>query len=909
MDKLYILDAAAYLFRSYFAIRHMTNNKGESTNALFGFIRSVQKVIKDFQPKHLVAIFDGPDNKKSRTDVYEKYKAHRTGMPEDLFPQLDHAIDYCKRAGIPILEFPGVEADDTIGAVALWAAKKGTKVFMCSNDKDLAQLVTDKIVMVNTYKDNLIMGTKGVKEHYGVYPEQIADYLALMGDAADGIPGVPGVGKKTAADLLTKYDSVDKMLANPEIIENEKQRARILDNKDTLLVCQKLANLYTDMNIPTKTDFYLMGEPDHTQMSEMFREMSFFTLLKEIGGSREEPIIEDIPEEESKEPKSEPVPKGVERAPKGKYHLVDTEIELTALINKLSEKDELCIDTETTHWKPMEAEIVGIGLGYKSGEAWYIPFNGNLGAALATEMLRPLLENKKINFFGHNIKYDLHVLMNAGIEIKSISFDTILASYLLEPQSNRHSLDHNVLEQFNVVKTPIKELLPTKKKTMDNVDIEKVSDYCCEDVDYTCKLKSIFEKKLTKKGLDKVFYDIELPLIWVLLRMERAGLYIDLDKLKDRSQFLAKTLTSLKSKIYKHAGNEFNINSPKQLSDVLFNKLGLRTVGRKKATGYSTGAAVLESLKGEHPIIEEVIDFRMIEKLRSTYVDSLPDQICKKTGRIHCTFNQSVAATGRLSCQDPNLQNIPIRTPEGKKVREAFIPEKRGFRFLSADYSQVELRILAHLTGDPSLIEAFKKGQDIHAATASSIFDIPISQVTSDERRKAKAVNFGIIYGQQAYGLSQSLGMNFAEAKDFIAVYFESHPKVKAFIEKCKSDAHKTGVAKSMTGRIRPLPEITSKNPHLRAASERFAVNTPIQGTQSDIIKMAMIEIDKELKKRPELGQMVLQIHDELLFETPDSETKALEKLVKSIMEKVYPLKVPLEVDISIGKNWGDCYN
>ncbi len=902
MDKLYIIDAAAYLFRSYFAIRHMTNDKGESTNALFGFIRSVQKVIKDFDPKYLVAIFDGPDNKKSRTDVYEKYKAHRTGMPEDLFPQLDHAIDYCKRAGIPTLEFPGVEADDTIGAVALWAAKKGSKAFMCSNDKDLAQLVTDKIVMVNTYKDNLIMGRKGVKEQYGVYPEQIADYLALMGDASDNIPGVPGIGKKTAADLLTKYGSVEKMLANPDIIENEKQRARILDNEETLLICQKLANLYTDMKIPTTSDFYLIKEPDHTQMSEMYREMSFFTLLKEIGGSREEP-------EEREESKSEPIPTGVERAPKGKYHLIDTEIELSALVGKLSEKNELCIDLETTHWKPMDAKIVGIGLGYKSGEAWYVPFNGNLGPDLAKEMLRPLLENKKIDFFGHNIKYDLHVLMNAGIEIEGISFDTILASYLLNPQSNRHSLDHNVLEHFNVVKTPIKELLPTKKKTMDNVPIETVSDYCCEDVDYTCKLKDIFEKELTKKGLGKIFYDIELPLIWVLLRMEHAGLFIDLDKLKDRSKYLAKTLTGLKNKIYKLAGQEFNINSPKQLSDILFNKLELRTVGRKKATGYSTGSAVLESLKGEHPIIEEISDYRMIEKLRSTYVDSLPDQICEKTHRIHCNFNQSVAATGRLSCQDPNLQNIPIRTPEGKKVREAFVPEKRGWRFLSADYSQVELRILAHLTGDPSLIDAFEKGHDIHAATASAIFGIPISNVTSDERRKAKAVNFGILYGQQAYGLSQSLGMNFAEAKDFIAVYFETHPKVKKFIEKCKLDAYKTGLAKSMTGRIRPLPEIKSKNPHLRAASERFAVNTPIQGTQSDIIKMAMIEIDKELKNKPELGQMVLQIHDELLFESPEDQLKNLENLVRPIMEKVYPLIVPLEVDISIGKNWGDCYN
>ena len=905
MDKLYIIDAAAYLFRSYFAIRHMTNDQGESTNALYGFVRSVQKIIKDFDPKHLVAIFDGPDNKKSRTDLYEKYKAHRTGMPDDLFPQLDHAITFCELSGIPQLEFPGIEADDTIGAVALWAAKKGAKVFLCSNDKDLAQLVGDNIVMVNTYKDNLVMGYKRVKEHYGVYPEQIADYLALMGDASDNIPGVPGIGKKTAADLLTKYDSVESMLADPEIIKNEKQRARILEHEETLLLSQKLSRLYTDIKIPTKTDFYAFSPADHPELSDFYRQMSFFSLLKEIGHAREE-LIEEVEEET---PIEETPPKGVKKAPKGKYHIVDTEIELAALIGKLSKQKELCIDTETTSVRPMEAEIVGLGLGYKSGEAWYIPLNGDLGKELALEMLRPLLENKNIDFFGHNIKYDLHVLMNAGIEIESIAFDTILASYLLNPQSNRHSLDHIVLEKFNVVKTSIKTLLPTKKKSMAHVDIKDVGDYCCEDVDYTCKVKDIFEKEITAKKLDKVFYDIELPLIWVLLRMEHTGLYIDIEKLKDKSKLLAKTLTDLKKRIYKHAGKEFNINSPKQLSDVLFNKLELKTIGRKKATGYSTSAAVLEALRHEHPIVNEVINYRTIEKLRSTYVDALPDQINKETNRIHCTFNQSVTATGRLACQDPNLQNIPIRTSEGKKVREAFTLEKRGWRFLSADYSQVELRILAHLTGDPSLVEAFQKRHDIHAATASSIFKVPLKKVTPDMRRRAKAVNFGIIYGQQAYGLSQSLGIDFHEAKDFINVYFETHPKVKSFIESCIDKAKRTGYACSLTGRIRPLPEIKSKNPHLRAAAERYAVNTPIQGTQSDIIKMAMIEIDQKLKNKPDFAQMVLQIHDELLFEVPENQTEKLKNLVKSTMESVYPLKVPLEVDISIGKNWGECYN
>ena len=907
MKEIYLIDAAAYLFRSYHAIYHMTNDKGESTNALFGFIRSVQNIIKDFKPKHLAAVFDGPDNKRSRTEVYEKYKAHRTGMPEDLFPQMDWAMQFCDMMGIPQIELDGVEADDTIGAIAKWAEKSGTKVFLCSNDKDLAQLVSDKIVMVNTYKDNLIMNPKGVKERYGVEPRQIADYLALMGDASDNIPGVPGIGKKTAADLLTKYESVDSMLKDPEQIVNEKQRARILDNKEQLLISQKLAVLYTDLKIPTTTKFYEMGTPDHQKLSELYRNMRFFTLLKELG-LKAETQLSLLPDENIPEEKVSTA--GVKSAPKGKYHTVDDRESLEKLVEKLGQQKELCIDTETTSVRPMEAQLVGIGLGFKAGEAWYIPLNGKLGAQ-ALEILRPLLENPKIDFFGHNIKYDLHVLQNSGIEITSLGFDTLIASYLLNPQHSRHGLDRVVLEHFNVIKTPISKLLGTgkKQKSMTDIEIDTVADYCCEDVEYTCKLKNLFEKSLTKQGLEKLFYDIELPLIWVLLRMERAGIYVDPEKLSEKSKMLKKTLEVLTTSIYKHAGKEFNINSPKQLSDILFTQMKLRTIGRKKATGYSTGAAVLEALRDEHPIIEEIIDYRTIEKLRSTYVDSLPTQINKETHRIHCSFNQSVTATGRLSCTDPNLQNIPIRTEEGKKVREAFMCQKKGWRFLSADYSQVELRILAHLTGDKMLIDAFKNGHDIHKACASSIFEVPLENVTKEMRRRAKAVNFGIIYGQQAYGLSSSLGIDFHDAEKFIATYFERHPKVKAFIEECQQSAIKTGMSKTLLGRIRPIPEIKSKNPHLRSAGLRFAVNTPIQGMQSDIIKIAMIEIDKELKQKPEWGSMILQIHDELLFETPEEHLPKLKKLVSQKMEGAYSLKVPLTVDLSVGRNWGECYN
>ncbi|MCB1118031.1 MAG: DNA polymerase I, partial [Chlamydiia bacterium] len=670
---------------------------------------------------------------------------------------------------------------------------------------------------------------------------------------------------------------------------------------------QKLAHLYPDLKIPTDSDFYKMADCDHEKLSQFYRDKGFFSLLKEMGIKEEKQMSlfaeEELPEEKISK-------KGVKAAPKGKYHIVETIEELEKLAEKLSKEKELCLDAETTHLRPMQAQLVGVGLGIKAGEAWYIPLNGELGED-ALEFLRPVLENDKISFYGHNIKYDLHVLMNAGIEVKSLCFDTLIASYLLAPQKNRHGLDQIILEHFNVIKTPISKLIGTgkKQKSMADVDISEVGSYCCEDVDYTCKLKALFEKELKSTGLEKLFFEVELPLVWVLLRMERAGIYIDKERLKQKSQMLAEKLKDLKKKIYKHAGKEFNINSPKQMSEILFTDLELKTVGRKKATGYSTSAAVLAELQGDHPIIDEIIDYRTIEKLRSTYVDSLPEQINPQTHRIHCSFHQSVTATGRLSCTDPNLQNIPIRTAEGKKVREAFTCEKRGVQFLSADYSQVELRILAHLTGDKTLIEAFKNGNDIHAATASSIFEVPLKDVSPDMRRKAKAVNFGIIYGQQAFGLSESLGMDFHDAEKFISTYFERHPKVKEFIEDCKAKARKTGVATSMTGRIRPLPEIKSKNPHLRAAAERYAVNTPIQGTQSDIIKMAMIAIDAELKDRPEWGQMILQIHDELLFEVPQEHLAKVKKIVVDKMETAFPLKVPLVVDVSVGKNWGECYN
>lgn len=887
MKKLYILDAFNFLFRSYFAIGPMTNGEGESTGALYGFIRSLYKIINDFNTDYLVAVFDGPNNKKSRIELYSEYKGHRAAMPEDLFPQLENALEYCDMAGIPFLSVEGVEADDTMGSIAKWAEKKKIDIFICSSDKDLCQLVDDHIKVINPHKDNLLIDKDKVKELFGVRPDQLIDYLAMVGDASDNIPGLEGIGPKTAASLLTQFDTLDYILAHPDQISGKKQET-IRSGKEMALLSRKLATIQLDVPFPKDEDFFRIKMPDLEKVKAFYHHQRFLSLLREIDTTA-------APQHETKEEKVD-------------YIAIDEEESLNALIAKLEKEPEICLDTETTDLRPMTAELVGIGLALKPHHAWYIPLNGKLGKKKVLDALRPLLEHPHISFYGHNIKYDLHALQNEGLTIHNISFDTMLASYLTAPQQQRHNLDALALDKFKKVKIPIEDLIGKGKKqiSMADVPIDKVTTYCCEDVDVTCRLKGLFEKELEEKELIPVFRDIEIPLIPILFKMERKGIYVDVHKLKTLSHDLTQAIERAEKKIYELAGEEFNINSPKQLSKILFEKLGIAPP-KKTTTGFSTAAEVLESLQEKAPIVKVILEYRTFEKLRSTYVDSLPHEVNGQTHRIHCTFNQSVAATGRLSCQDPNLQNIPIRGHEAKKIREAFRPEHAHHSFLSADYSQIELRLLAHLSEDPALLKAFQHGEDIHTYTASLVFDVPLESVTSDMRDGAKAVNFGILYGQQAYGLSQQLGIDFHEAQKFIDTYFKRYPRVADYIEFCKESVRKTGRAVTLTGRRRPIPEIHSKNPTLRAFAERLAINTPLQGTAADLIKLAMIQIDAHLEKHPEQGDMILQIHDELLFEVPDDQLDKLSHRVKATMEGVMNLKVPLTVHISIGKNWGEC--
>jgi DNA polymerase-1 len=892
MDKIYIVDAVNILFRAYYALGPMTNPKGESTGALYGFIRSLQKMFKDFSPKHFVCVFDGPRSKEKRTLIYSEYKSHRAKMPEDLYAQLEKALEFCELAGIPHLEIPGVEADDTIGSIAKWAEKKGTEVYICSSDKDLCQLVSPHVFVINVHKNNRLIDREGVKELFGVTPEQIVDYLAIMGDASDNIPGLEGFGPKTAAALLNEFGSLDNLLAHPEKVASEKKQEAICKGKEIVLLSRQLASLHLDVEFPQEEEFFRLKEANAEKLKELYHAMNFLSLLRELG----------------EEKKEEAVPIQTEEKEELSYILINDEKELDDLVKMLSHEKEIVIDTETTDVRPMLAELVGIGFCVHPKKAWYVPANGKISHHQLLSTLKPLLENPKVGFYGHNLKYDLHVLQNVGINLANVAFDTMLASYLLTPQNQRHGLDELALTKFGKVKTPITDLIGKGKNeiSMAFVDLEKVSSYCCEDVDYTCRLKKLFEKEVENKGVKEVLEKIELPLLPVLLRMERNGIFVDAHALKKMSHELSAQLKGVEAEIHKLAGEEFNINSPKQLSQILFEKMGIKPV-KKTTTGFSTSADVLEALKEEAPIAERILEYRTIEKLLSTYLDALPTQVNPKTKRIHCTFSQSTAATGRLSSQDPNLQNIPIRRKEGKKIREAFKPQHPGWSFLAADYSQVELRLLAHLSEDPALVKAFREGEDVHAYTASLVFDVPLKEVTSDMRQKAKAVNFGIVYGQQAFGLSEGLGIHYKEAAAFIHTYFERYKKVKEYLEFCKESVRKTGRAVTLTGRQRPIPEITSKNPAIRAQAERLAINTPLQGTAADLIKLAMIDIDGFLQREKEKGMMILQIHDELLFEAPDTHLDALSSQVKNAMENVFKLNVPLIVDISIGKNWGEC--
>lgn len=895
MQKIFIIDASGYLYSSYFAIRNMTNSKGESTNALYGFVRSLLKLIKDFHPTHVLAVFDGPRNGKKRLEMYPEYKAHRSATPQDLPYQIAWAQEFCVMMGIPYLNIPEVEADDTIGAVAKWTEQQGAEVYICSTDKDLGQLVNERIFMLNTRKDNLVTGIKEIEETYGVSPGQIVDLLSLIGDASDNVPGVAGIGPKTASTLLKQYGSLDQLL-NPENSDGgNKKRQVVIENADKALLSRKLVTLDLDVNIPNAEEFYQLKSPDVERLKAFYSKLNFNSLIKELEVSTQS---------QSHQGESSQQVLSVETS----YLLVNDEQALDDLVVFLGTQKEICLYTETTDAHPLKAELLGLAFGIELGKAWYLPMNGNLSIQHVLDKLKPLLTSPDIGFYGHDIKYDYQVLRNYGATLANICFDTLLASYLLNSHSRQHSLEALALQYFGKVKMEETDLLGKGKSAvkMGEVPHEKLCTYCCEHVDYTCRLKLVLEKELHERELTQLMQTLELPLLKVLAGMERHGIFLDTARLKTISDSVLEQLEIMTHKIYAIAGEEFNLNSPKQLSQIMQDKLHI-VLPKKTASGFSTNADILESLKDAHPIASAILDYRTLEKLRSTYIQSLPDEINPKTQRIHCTFNQSVAATGRLSCQNPNLQNIPIRNEIGRQIREAFRPQYPGWSYLAADYSQIELRLLAHFSEDPALMQAFQNNEDIHTSTAAAILGIPISEVTKEQRYQAKAVNFGILYGQQAFGLSQELKIDVKSANMFIERYFQRFSHVKAYIEHCKELVRKTGMSLTYSGRQRQIPEIHSKNGHLRMLAERLAVNTPLQGTAADLIKFAMLKIDQQLTELNLKGYMILQIHDELIFEVPDEEIAQFAEIVQATMQNVLTFKIPLVVNITVGKNWKEC--
>lgn len=793
MNKLYVIDAVNYLFRSYYAIGPMLNGEGQSCSALYGFIRSLQKLIKQAAPQYLVCVFDGPDNKKSRQEVYAEYKSHRKEAPQDLYPQFAWAHEFCALAGIPILCVEGVEADDVMATVAVWSKSQGFQTYLCTSDKDLTQLVDETTFVLHPHKDYAVVDAVKVEEIFGVKPAQIRDYLAITGDASDNIPGIPGMGPKTASSLLQEFGSLDAILQNIDAVKGEKKQQLLRENEKSARLSQTLATLNFAVQVPREVDFYLIQKSDVEGLATFYQKMQFRTLLRELTG-------------------------GEVSLEKGLYHLVSEKHEVETLLQSLAKEQEVGLDLETTDIRALRAKLVGISFAVKEGEAWYIPCYGRPDLVA---LVIDFFQAAPCAFYGHNIKYDWQVLLNIGISLKKISFDTMLASYLLDPQDRRHNLDDLTLEHCKHTKIPIESLIGKGKEqiSMADVPLAQVKDYACEDIDYTTRLKNLFSQSLKKRKLYPLFQEIDLPLLPVLARMERAGIFLDTVRLSEIGADLSKQISQLKEKIFAETKEEFNLNSPKQLSEVLFDKMGLPKPLRAK-TEFATGADVLEELAEESVVAGLILQYRSLEKLRATYVESLPEEVNSDTGRIHCTFNQSVAATGRLSCQDPNLQNIPVRTKEGSAIRSCFRPQKEGWSFVGGDYSQIELRLLAHFSGDKDLLDAFRNKEDIHAHTASRIFNVPITMVTPDMRMQAKTVNFGILYGQGPFGLSKQLRISMKEASEFIKTYFERYPGILQYLESCKESARKLGVAKTITGRERPIPEILNQNPSVRSAAE-----------------------------------------------------------------------------------------
>ena len=923
MDKLFLLDAYALIYRAYYALikSPRINSKGFNTSAILGFVNTLEDVLKKESPTHIGVAFD-PSGPTFRHEAYKEYKAQREETPEAIRLSVPIIKDIIRAYKIPILEVPGYEADDVIGTLATEAGKRGITTYMMTPDKDYGQLVSENVFMYRPKygdKEFDIMGIEEVKAKFNIEStSQVIDMLGLMGDSSDNIPGCPGVGEKTAQKLISEFGSIENLLEHTDQLKGA-IKTKVESNVEKIKFSKFLATIKTDVPIELDMDSLKREAPDEEKLRSIFEELEFRTLLERVFKTDKKPVVRPAPEKQAiqgdlfgffaddntEEQKNSSLRRLEDLS--YDYQLLDNEDKINDFLRIILTKDIFSLDTETTGTEPMAAELVGMSFSYEENKAFYVPVPPNREEAQKiVNMFKPLFEDEKAIKVGQNIKYDMIVLANYGVTIKGKLFDTMIAHYVLQPELH-HGMDYlaEVYLKYDTIK--IEELIGAKGKNQRNMRDLSPTDiykYACEDADVTLKLKNILEKELETNNVKELFEEIEMPLVPVLAYMERNGVRIDTDALKETSKHFTVRMREIEEEIYQLAGMEFNVSSPKQVGEILFDRLKIVEKAKKTKTGqYVTSEEVLESLKGKHQIVEKILDYRGLKKLLSTYIDSLPELINPKTGRIHTSFNQTVTATGRLSSSNPNLQNIPIRNEDGKEIRKAFIPDD-GCEFFSADYSQIELRIMAHLSGDENMIEAFREEQDIHAATAAKIYKTDISQVTREQRSKAKTANFGIIYGISVFGLAERLNVDRKEAKELIDGYFENYPKVKAYMDESIKVARDKGYIETIFKRKRYLPDINSRNAVVRGYAERNAINAPIQGSAADIIKVAMARIYKRFMEEGLKSKMILQVHDELNFSVLREEKEKVQQIVISEMEAAYKMKVPLLADCGWGKNW-----
>jgi DNA polymerase-1 len=907
-SKLFLIDGSAIFYRSYFAFiqNPLINSRGENTSTTFGFLNTIFKIIEDETPEYFCIVFD-TKAPTFRHDMYSEYKATREKMPEEMAETIPRMMQALTTLQMNLMEKDGYEADDIIATIARKCASTELDIFIVSGDKDFAQLVSENIFIYTPAKsgsmNSEILGRSEIKEKYGVYPEQIVDFLALIGDKSDNVPGVPRVGVKSAQPLLEKYGDLDQIYMHVDDIAKNMVREQIRENRESAYLSQKLVTLEDQAPVDFTLGDFVLKSWDQHDVDVLLNDMEFNRLI--VRAAKINNIIAGDPEIQDS-----PAKKSVQQ----KYQLVNDENTLNSLIGKWETVDEFVFDLETDSLDVFSANIAGIAVSFEKDEAYYIAVNhpdSNLSEKTVLQLLKPIFEDKNIKKIGQNIKFDAMIMREHGIETKNIYFDTMIASFLINSTYGQHGLDNLAQVYLDYKTISIEEIIGTGKnqKKMTELPVENVYRYACEDADITWQLMQILKPKLTDLDLDDLFYNIEMPLVSVLMTMEKNGVTLDLDLLTDLAKKLEDDIILLEKKIYELAGEHFNINSPQQLGILLFDKLeihkelNMRKPKRTKTGQYSTSEQILDRYH-RHDLPKNILDYRKLAKLKNTYVDALPNLINPVTGQVHTSYNQAIAATGRLSSVNPNLQNIPIRTEIGRQMRKAFIPKDKKNHILSADYSQIELRIMAHLSQDPNMCDSFEKDLDIHATTAARIFEIPIEEVDAEHRRKAKEINFGIIFGMSKYGLANRLDISIQEAEQFIYDYFALYSKVQEFMHLTIAGANSEGYVRTMRGRIRYLPQIHSTNRQLREFAERTSINTPIQGSAADLIKLAMIEIHQEMQERELSSKMLLQVHDELVFEVPDKELEIMSELVRDKMENAMQLKIPIKVDVGVGKNW-----